>query len=518
MVARRFIADTWWIAFAAVLFFCSTPVLTGFLVLSSGIQGLVFAGILAILEVYFQYREREDSRWLIVLAVLMFVGPWVREFVGLAALLVLAIEVFDHRRSVVSAIAIAGLAHAVFPTAIAHLFVPTLPVQPIFAFGNLGNRLAVGEQHHVWDGLSALHWRLPLHLASILPPSLAFGTLLLFGHNLLKRRVTRSDTYLIGWFAAAFVPFLKLFYEQVHLAYSLIPLSIFVARQWRTAYKGTVRRPAQLLIVGVICIAVVDQTLNVWVVRGATAEIYRGITRTADHLRHRYPLGTIVVSNAHLLEDVRFYAGGHIDPWGFPGGIPDQSHWLTSSAAYEALVAANSHHPMLLFDVHMPDERGQPGANRQSQALLDVQVPVEDLGSVYSVNYTYPTIDPLRAALLPIDVSTWPGPPDLEFNFYRGPSLSGRFGWREVSADFHLYRILGYRLALWTQPTVLERDYRGFTIIGYINQLHAIQGLQGEFSFDRLQQHGYMHAYTGSSIEDIREWIDAYCIAQSPPC
>src|SRR5262249_14883754 len=157
--------------------------------------------------------------------------------------------------------------------------------------------------------------------------------------------------------------------------------------------------------------------------RNATRTIYSEIDSLAKNFSG-YPVGTIVVGNAHHLEDIRFYSHGQIDPWGFPGGIPDQRHWLRTFPEYEQLVNSNPNRTILLLDARLPEASGQRGAGRLSQALLDHQVLFDDLGQIGSVRYTYPFIDPFRF-LLPVSVSTWPGPPDLEFDFYRGPALSG---------------------------------------------------------------------------------------------
>src|SRR2546422_274526 len=77
--ARRFVAQGWWFWFAVLLFFASTPVLTASLVLFSGIQLLVFAAMLAILESYFLYEDTGCQRYLVWLSILLLIGPWLRE-------------------------------------------------------------------------------------------------------------------------------------------------------------------------------------------------------------------------------------------------------------------------------------------------------------------------------------------------------------------------------------------------------------------------------------------------------
>ena len=51
-------------------------------------------------------------------------------------------------------------------------------------------------------------------------------------------------------------------------------------------------------------------------------------------------------------------------------------------------------------------------------------------------------MDPLKC-LIPIRNTPWPGSPDLEYDYYRGPALDGAPFMREVAAAYHLYEIVG---------------------------------------------------------------------------
>jgi len=53
-----------------------------------------------------------------------------------------------------------------------------------------------------------------------------------------------------------------------------------------------------------------------------------------------------------------------------------------------------------------------------------------------------------------------PGPPDLEFDFYRGPALSGEPFLREVAVDYWLYKVTSDKVWTWSQPTLLVQNYR----------------------------------------------------------
>ena len=72
------------------------------------------------------------------------------------------------------------------------------------------------------------------------------------------------------------------------------------------------------------------------------------------------------------------------------------------------------------------------GADRVPAYGRDEIVSMKPLGHIAAMSYVYPCFDPLRL-LLPRTVATWPGPPDLEFDFYRGLALSGAPVMREVA-------------------------------------------------------------------------------------
>ena len=95
---------------------------------------------------YAACTSQRRTLWTVFLGLILLVGPWYREFVGLSAVLVLFLEARRCRgRSVLTLVAGAGFFHALFPTAILHVtFFPGLPVRPVYARAVWGKRWLAG--------------------------------------------------------------------------------------------------------------------------------------------------------------------------------------------------------------------------------------------------------------------------------------------------------------------------------------------------------------------------------------
>ena len=401
------------------------------------------------------------------LGIALLIGPWIREFVGIAPLLILVHQVL-YRRFVtpVGILALVGLLHGLFPTFLLSLLFKTLPVRSVFGMGNLGAFASAPLPGGRWlSNLAHLHWRIFGDIFSVLPPSLVLAAMVVFCWSSFvywKNSVDqfRKQVFLFTFFAAAFLPFLKLFNEQVHLAYSLIPLTVLLAMQAEFLSNHLAERPfgrlRQAALV-VLIITTMDHAVNFVAVRGATGAIYRTIITLSNRFMADLPPRTIIISNAHHLEDIRFYSRGHIDPWAGVGGIPDRRKWLNSPGELQSLLDNRQNREVYFLDVRLPQRKGQRGANRVLTFVQDEIVSMKPLGRIAATSYVYPFFDPLRM-LLPRTVATWPGPPDLEFDFYRGPALSGAPFMREVAIDYFLYKVTGDRVQQWTpQPLLTGR-------------------------------------------------------------
>lgn len=498
--------------FAMFLFFASTPVLTGALVLFSGIQLLVFLFIIIVLLIYFRYDRDGRLLWFLPLGLFLLIGPWVREFIGIAPALIIVREII-YRRGIrpVGVVAAVGFIHALFPTLLVSVFVNSLPVVFVFKIGNLGNFLSISP-----DTVAGFHWRIIGDIFSIFPPSLVLFGLASIGWSSLAYwrkdpEQFRQQLFLLIFFVAAFLPFLKLFNEQVHLAYCLMPLSILLAKQVEFVYGKLRDRPYDQITLGaaiLLVIVVADHAVNIFSVRQATREIYASIISLANKFAAELPPNAIIISNAHHVEDIRLYSHGHIDAWNAGGGIPDQAKWLRDADALQQQLKNWGGRDVYFLDMRLPRREGQRGAGRVHFFVRDEVVPMKSLGQIATTRYTYPFFDPLRF-LLPAEVATWPGPPDLEFDFYRGYALSGEPFMREVALDYMFYKVITDKLSSWPSPTLLEQSFHGFNLIGFKNIVYAIPQPEGAFDLDRVHSHGYSRSFEGATIEIVKALIVA---------
>jgi hypothetical protein len=496
--------------FALFLFFSSTPVLSGVLILLSGYQLQLYVCFLLIFVVYLNYDISERKRWLLALGVLLLLGPWIHEFIGLAAILIIVREIiFSRGVRLVGIIACIGFLHALLPTLLVSVFVDNLPVVFVFQIGNLGS--ALSSDGGFISLVSQLHWRVFGDIFSIMPPSLMVFGVFVFCHSSMtywkaSPQDFRNQLFLAIFFFTAFLPFLKVFNEHVHLAYCLIPLSILLAWQAEFVFGLLKTKPIGRLSIGVALLLVVvvfDHAINIVSTRQVTREMYKIIILLADKFKEELPAGTVIVSNAHHIEDIRFYSRGHIDPWNSGGAIPDRSHWLRGDAkALQAQLHNWRGRDVYFLDMRLPRIQGQRGQSRIHSFVRDQIVDMEDLGQIASMRYSYPFFDPLRF-LLPLVVEKWPGPPDLEFDYYRGPALSGALFMSEVALDYFFYKVIGDKVRIWTTPTLLAENIQGFNVVGYRDIVYAIPQPEGSFDLNRVQRKGYTRTFQGADLESV---------------
>lgn len=446
-LARRFTASGLTAGFAVFLLLASTPILTGFLVLFTGIQALVLLLLCVGLNSYFSYRERPQEGWqLVVLAAVLLLGPWYREFVGLLALLLIVLELQRGAwRSRVVLLAGAGFAHAVFPTALLHLAFSELPLRPVWRLGALKDQIEFtvannpGAWIDLWGAVQGLQWRIFLDLLNILPPTLFLAAALGAG-SLLRQR--QPDTWFPGvFFLVTFLPFLVVFKEQVHLAYALVPASILLARGaelfWHASHS---RRLVRLAAVGLVGIAVCDHALNPLVVRAFTRRSYATIARLSRFCAGELPRGAALVANPHHAREVRWQTRGQVSCF-FTSMTSGDRHLLVHDpATLQALIDRSGAAGVYCLDARLPSTDNQPGCDRIHWIVRDRVVDLLHYGEVARVSFRYPVLDPLKW-LLPTRVTSFPGSPDLEFDYYRGPALDGTRGWREVAVNYHLYKV-----------------------------------------------------------------------------
>src|SRR5688572_2718453 len=141
-VARRYTKTDLAAILAVILLLCSPSVVGSGWLIFSGIHALVLLLICSGLLLYWKILETpHNAPWYLAgLCAVLLLGPWYREFIGGLSVLIIFLE-FQRARRPTLLVFLAGLflLHAVFPTALVKLIAfPGLPLQPVFALGQLG--------------------------------------------------------------------------------------------------------------------------------------------------------------------------------------------------------------------------------------------------------------------------------------------------------------------------------------------------------------------------------------------
>jgi hypothetical protein len=530
--SKKFVQTRIMAMFAVLLLVFSTPFLSAGLIVYSGFHCIIPIIICSGFFCYYKLVEQRKFKffWTAGLFLIMMCGPLFREYLSIFPLLIIFLE-FQRSRRVTWIVGMSAFSflHALFPTAIVKLLIfNDIPIRPVFAMGNLGAYLQVGTgDSSLLDIISHLHWRIFIDIISIYPPSVFVLALLAF---ILKSRmykdravVGRDTIFLMVFFFISFLPFLKAFNEQVHLTYCMVPLSILLAKAieylWfmiRQSKKAVnISKGAFVVLLTMI---LMDQSLNVYAVRKVTRDMYQGITTAASWFVENVPQGTPVITNAHHLEDIRFYSNGHIEPWGAPGGIPDQRKWMHDVADLQNLLDASKQkgRDVYFFDVEIRETPGQRGLGRRLFYVRDQNVEMEDLGILYTIKPRYLFLDPLKH-LIPMGQITWPGPPDLEFDFYRGPALDGMPFHREVYARYHLYKATGDKVVGNTGfPQLVEENFHGFNLVSYHGRIYAIPQPEGAFELERVRKKDYSQSFEGATVAQVQEEIRQFFVEKQP--
>lgn len=306
IIAREYVRTNLAAYSILLLFFFSPPMLSGaWILFSGGIQVTVPLFICLGLWLYQRTSEANRRQWLwgfgLLIALLM--GPWIREYIGIVAALIVFLEIQKHRRVTwILVLALLGFLHALYPTALVHLFFPNLPLVPVFKLGSLAVQLNTdaGEAMSLWNSLAQVKWEVAKVFLVLLPPSLFLvsGLILL----LSLRRDVKSLAVLIGltavvlassgkpwfwlvlivafcgltlfqalrnrprlvkglhectkdpnvqfrrvvflniWFLISLLPFLKVFSAHVHLAYPLIPAIILIVTSTESFWLDILNR------------------------------------------------------------------------------------------------------------------------------------------------------------------------------------------------------------------------------------------------------------------------------------
>ena len=499
LVARRYTQSDLAAILAVVLLLCSPSVVGGGWLIFSGIHALVLLLICLGLLAYWKIVEGPGRRpwYLAGLCGVLLLGPWYREFIGGLNILIIFLE-FQRARRPTPLMLLAGvfLMHAVFPTALIKLLAfPDLPLQPVFALGQLGVQVqlssAPAEGSALGHLIDSIRWRALFSFVVLLPPSLLglslIGYLLPSGwhkdrSSVLAAKYAGGYLFLGLWLAVFFLPFLRIFTLHAHLAYPLMPFSILTAigieRVWQTTCReDRFRRILRGSLALILAIGIGDHLLNVYGSYRTVHAIEDGTLAMADWFKTHVSERSIVICNALHIEDIRLYSNGHIVPyWTVNTGIVELKRAVETPAKLEELLARNKNRLSIYFldvDYKFTDDKLLYHSHKY---VRNENVAMKKIGLVHATRVRYPYLDPLRA-FTPRPYILFLGGGDLENDFYHGPAQDGTPFMREIYAEYHVYQVTGSEVAPWdpdTPWTLVEDGYNGFNIFRYGDRYLAL--------------------------------------------
>ena len=330
------------------------------------------------------------------------------------------------------------------------------------------------------------------------------------------------NLFLACWFLLFLMPFLKIFTEQVHLAYALLPASIIIAAAveelWRSVrFPGFMFTAARYALYSVVVLAIADHSLNPYNSYRVVQSINNGIMKMAHWFRSNVPAGSIVVTNVLHGEDIRLFSNGHMKVlWTVRAGIPRDKDAVDEPSAMEELLKENQSKRDVYFlsvDFNYPLEKLDYHSHKY---VRNRSVDVNEIGLVHTIQVRYPFIDPLKQ-WVPRAYIAFLGAPDLENDFYRGPAQDGTPFMREIYAEYHVYQVTGTKLAAWN-PNIpwdfVEEGYKGFNIFKYGDRYLALAQALGPVDLQKLSMrvvNDYQDRNAlilGSSLEEVKRVLN----------
>ena len=509
IIAREYVQTNLAAYSILLLFFFSPPVVSGaWILFSGGIQVTVPLFICLGLWLHQNASNAKQHQWLwgSGLALALLAGPWVREYIGIVAVLIIVLELQKHRQVTwILLLALGGFLHALFPTALLQLFLPKLPLVPVFKLGSLAVQLntTMGGDASLWSVLAQVKWEAAKVFLVTLPPSffllssvilllsikrearnlatligltavvlassgkpwLWFSLIIAFCGltvlQVLRRSPERGKglhhtgdattkfhqvVFLNIWFFMSLLPFLKVFSSHVHLAYPLIPGTILIIASTERFWLNMLKRSTsatweKAVFIPVLLMCFLDQTLNAYGSYTTVNVLYGGIRHMAHWMQANTPQGTIVIANALHAEDIRFYSQNHILPYWSVGVGVPPERTLEKPAELEKFMKQHFGLERILILNMEQDFSILKGGFHAHKYITRNSVKVADIGNSYSVAGWFPFADPLKN-FLPRPMALFLGPPDLENDIYFGHDQARRPFLNEISMTYKVYTVL----------------------------------------------------------------------------
>lgn len=338
------------------------------------------------------------------------------------------------------------------------------------------------------------------------------GVFLCFGVAIIA---LKQSFFLAAWFLLAFLPFLKVFTEPVHLAYAMVPAGIAVAATVEKLWDASAvcrwpLRAARYGMALVLVTAIGDHALTLYGSYRVVMASNDGIVRVADWFRQNTPARSLVIGNAVHTLDIRLFSKDHFAPYRTFGAKSDPQAVVTPRQL-ESLLAENfNRHNVYLLDTdyEFPPDKSGYHAHRFVQ---NAGIAKRDLGTVHVTRVQYPFLDPVRN-WIDRPYVTFLGPPDLENDFYHGPALDRRFQRRELCVEYHVYQITSQKVQdYWYPeggPTMARESFHGYNILRLNSRYFGIPQSRPEFDVRKILRGRCPDCFVSDDLDDVARRIE----------
>jgi hypothetical protein len=327
----------------------------------------------------------------------------------------------------------------------------------------------------------------------------------------------KQSLFLGVWFLLAFLPFLKVYTEPVHLAYAIVPASIAIAAAVEKLWKLAIgvrwpARAARFAMAAILVMVIGDHALTLYGSYRVVTSSYQGIQQVADWFRDNTPAGSVVIGNAVHTWDVRLFAKSHLTAYLTVGPSSDP-HTVATPRDLEKLLARDfDQHDVYLLDMdcEFPSNKSWYHSHRfvQNQGVAK-----QDLGKIHVTRVRYPFLDPLRN-LIDRPYITFLGPPDLENDFYHGHARNGRFQHLELRVEYHVYKITSKQVRdYWYPdgpPAIAREGFHGYNILRFNSRYFAIPQSRPEFDVRKILRGRYTDSFVSDDLNVVSRRVEEY--------
>jgi hypothetical protein len=355
-------------------------------------------------------------------------------------------------------------AHAVFPSALTSFIFPNHPpLTPVYKLSGPLSQVMRGAENPFLSMLREVFNPLMIkkvcvNFLSLFPPVLWILAVFALALRLTLRKgrfagsVCSPGQWLLlaVWFLLFFLPFFKVYREQVHLAYPVVPMSVVFAALMRdmTDMLRTFKISSpRWIFAALLALVIGDHALNVYGSFMVVNGMNNGITRVADWIKNNTaPRSIFVCNSGGQGMEILFHSGNYFEPcWQDPLVYPSRNaaRASTEEGMARMIDEEKGRRKIYLLDSSY-DIRGMSVCFCHKY-LRGFNFRVKKLGRVHTTRVFYPFLDPLKH-FVPYEYISFLSSPDLQTEFYTGPAQDGSLFLREFHVNYDIYEVLGVPL------------------------------------------------------------------------